>query len=129
MKPANVKSSIYIDFNKENNKEDSKLNVSDLVRLSKYKKIFAKGYVPNWSEEVFVIKKVKNTQLWTCVISDLNREEIVRTFYEKELQKSNKKEFRVEKIIKRKGNRKGNKLYVKWKATIILLKVGLIKKI
>ena len=129
MKPANVKSSIYIDFNKENNKEDSKLNVSDLVRISKYKKIFAKGYVPNWSEEVFVIKKVKNTQLWTCVISDLNREEIVRTFYEKELQKSNKKEFRVEKIIKRKGNRKGNKLYVKWKATIILLKVGLIKKI
>ena len=129
MKPANVKSSIYIDFNKENNKEDSKLNVSDLVRISKYKKIFAKGYVPNWSKEVFVIKKVKNTQLWTCVISDLNREEIVRTFYEKELQKSNKKEFRVEKIIKRKGNRKGNKLYVKWKATIILLKVGLIKKI
>ena len=129
MKPANVKSSIYIDFNKENNKEDSKLNVSDLVRISKYKKIFAKDYVPNWSEEVFVIKKVKNTQLWTCVISDLNREEIVRTFYEKELQKSNKKEFRVEKIIKRKGNRKGNKLYVKWKATIILLKVGLIKKI
>ena len=129
MKPANVKSSIYIDFNKENNKEDSKLNVSDLVRISKYKKIFAKDYVPNWSEEVFVIKKVKNTQLWTCVISDLNRKEIVRTFYEKELQKSNKTEFRVEKIIKRKGNRKGNKLYVKWKATIILLKVGLIKKI
>ena len=115
MKPVNVKSSIYIDFNKENNKEDSKLNVSDLVRISKYKKSFAKGYVPNWSEEVFVIKKVKNTQLWTCVISDLNREEIVGTFYEKELQKSNKKEFRVEKIIKRKGNRKGNKLYVKWK--------------
>ena len=129
MKPANVKSSIYIDFNKENNKEDSKLNVSDLVRISKYKKIFAKDYVPNWSEEVFVIKKVKNTQLWTCVISDLNRKEIVRTFYEKELHKSNKTEFRVEKIIKRKGNRKGNKLYVKWKATIILLKVGLIKKI
>ena len=57
----------------------------------------------------FVIKKVKNTVSWTYVISDLKGEEIVRTFYEKELQKS--KEFRVEKVIKRKVD----KLYVKWK--------------
>ena len=63
------------------------------------------------SEEVFVIKKVKNTLLWTYVISDLNREEIVGTFYEKELQKTNQKEFRIEKVIKRKGD----KLFVKWK--------------
>ena len=63
------------------------------------------------SEEVFVIKKVKNTVPWTYVINDLNGEEIVGTFYEKELQKTNQKEFRIEKVIKRKGD----KLYVKEK--------------
>ena len=72
---------------------------------------FAKGYKPNWSEEIFIMKKTKNTVPWTYVISDLNGEEIVGSFYEKELQKTNKKEFRIEKVIKRKGN----KLYVKWK--------------
>ena len=61
MKPVDVKPIIYIDFNKENNKEVPKFKVRDNVRISKYKNIFAKGYVPNWSEEVFVIKKVKNT--------------------------------------------------------------------
>ena len=61
MKPVDVQSSIYIDFNKENNKEGPKFKVGDNVRISKYKNIFAKGYVPNCSEEVFVIKKVKNT--------------------------------------------------------------------
>ena len=59
MKPVDVKSSTYINFNKENNKESSKFKVGDLVRISKYENIFAKGYVPNWSEEVFVIIKVK----------------------------------------------------------------------
>ena len=59
----------------------------------------------------FVIKKIKNRVPWTYVISDLNGEEIVGTFYEKELQKIKQEEFRVEKVIKRKGN----KLYVKWK--------------
>ena len=60
---------------------------------------FAKGYVPNWSEEVFVITEVKDTVPWTYVTNDLNREEIVRTFYEKELQNTNQREFRVEKAI------------------------------
>ena len=60
---------------------------------------------------VFVIKKVKNTVPWTYVIIDLNDEEIMGTFYEKELQKTNQKEFRMKKVIKEKGN----KLYVKWK--------------
>ena len=83
MKPVDVKSSIYIDFSKENNKEGPKFKFGDHVRISKYKSIFAKCYVPNYSEEVFVIKKVKNTVSWTSVISDLNGEEIVRTFYEK----------------------------------------------
>ena len=58
-----------------------------------------------------MIKKVKNTAPWTYVISDLKGDEIIRKFYEKELQKTNQKEFRVEKVIKRRGD----KLYVKWK--------------
>ena len=57
----------------------------------KYKNIFAKGCTPNWSEEVFMIKKVKNTVPWTFSVSDLNFEKIVGTFYEKELQKTSKK--------------------------------------
>ena len=60
-------------------------------RISKYKNIFSTGYVPNWSEEVFMIKKVKSTVQWTYVISDLKEKEIVRSFYKKELQKSNQK--------------------------------------
>ena len=111
MKPVDVKDNTYIDFKKEVNDRDPKFKVGDHVRISKYKNIFAKGYMPNWSEEVFVIKKVKNTVPWTYVINDLNGEEIIGTFYEKELQKTNQKEFRIEKVIKRKGD----KLYVKWK--------------
>ena len=61
MKPIDAKSSTYIDFGIEDNDKDHKFEVSDHVRISKYKNIFAKGYVPNWSEEVLVIKKVKNT--------------------------------------------------------------------
>ena len=80
MKPVDVKSSTYIDFNKEINDENSKFKIGDIVRISKYKNIFSKGYTWNWSEEVFVIKKVKNTVSWTHVINDLNREEIVGTF-------------------------------------------------
>ena len=111
MKPIDVKDNTYIDFEKEVNYKDPKFKVGDHVRISKYKNIFAKGYTPNWSEEVLVIKKVKNTVPWTYVINDLNGEEINGSFYEKELQKTNQKEFRIEKIIKRKGD----KLYVKWK--------------
>ena len=59
--------------------------------------IFATGYTPNWSEEVFGIKKVKNTVLWIYVPNDINREEIVITLYKKELQKTNQKKFRIEK--------------------------------
>ena len=61
MKPVDVKDNTYIDFEKEVNDKDPKFKVGDYVRTSKYKNIFAKGYMPNWSEEVFVIKKVKNT--------------------------------------------------------------------
>ena len=111
MKPIDVKDNTYINADKEINNKDPKFKVGDHVRISKYKNIFAKGYMPNWSEEVFVIKKVKNTVPWTYVINDLNGEEITGTFYEKELQKTNQEEFRIEKVIRRKGD----KLYVKWK--------------
>ena len=80
-----------------------------MLEFQNIKNIFAKGYTPNWSEEVFVINKIKNAVPWTYAISDLNGEEITGSFYEKELQKTNQKEFRIEKVLKRKGD----KLYVK----------------
>ena len=82
-KPVDVKSSTYIDFHKENNKDGPKFKVGDHVSILKHKNIFAKGCIPNWSEEVFFIKKIKNIVLLTYVISDLKGEEIVQTFYEK----------------------------------------------
>ena len=81
MKPVDVKDNTYINADKEINNKDPKFRVGDRVRISKYKNIFATGY--NWSEEVFVIKKVKNTVPWTYVINDLNGEEITGAFYEK----------------------------------------------
>ena len=111
MKPADFKDNTYINADKEINNKDPKFKVGNYVRISKYKNIFAKGYMPNWSEEVFIIKKIKINIPWTYVINDLNGEEIIGTFYEKELQKTNQEEFRIEKVIKRKGD----KLYVKWK--------------
>ena len=111
MKPINVKDNTYINTGKEINNKDPKFQVGDHVRISKYKHILAKGYTENRSEEVFVIKKVKNTVPLTYVINDLNGEENSGTFYEKELQKTNQEEFRIEKAIKRKGD----KIYVKWK--------------
>ena len=116
VKPVDIKSSTYFDFNKKNNKEGPKFKVGDNVRISKYENIFVNSYIRNWSIEVFVIKKVKNTVPWTYVISDLNGEEIVGT-YENKLQKTNQKEFRVEKVIKIKDD----KLHVKWKGYIVLL--------
>ena len=104
MKPVDVKWSTYIDSSKEINNKDPKFKIGDIVRISSYKNIFTKGYTPNWSEEVFVIKKVKNTAPWKNAVNDLNGDDIVGTFYEKELQKTNQKEFRIEKIIKKKGN-------------------------
>ena len=111
MKPADVKDNTYIDFKKEFNDKIPKFEVGDHVRISKYKNIFAKGYIPNWSEEIFIIKKIKNTVPWTYVINDLNGEEIIGTIYENELPKTDQKEFRIEKVLKEKGD----KLYVKWK--------------
>ena len=110
-KPIDVKDDTYIGFGNEINDNDPKFQVGDHVRISKYKNILAKGYTPNWSKEVYVIIKVKNTVSWTYVINDLNGEEIIGAFYEKELQKTNQEKFRIGKAIKKKEN----KLYVKWK--------------
>ena len=113
MKPVDVKDNTYIDsIELHSDDKDPKFKVGGHVRISKYKNIFAKGYTPNCSEEVFVIKKVKKTVPWTYAINDLNGDEIIGTFYEKELQKSNQQEFRMEKVTKKKGD----KFYVKWKS-------------
>ena len=111
MKPIDIKSNSFAEYNEESDEKDPKFKVGDHARISKYKNIFAKGYAPNWNEEVFVINKIKNTVPWTYIISYLNKEKFEGSFYEKELQKTNQKEFRIEKVIKRKEN----KLYVKWK--------------
>ena len=74
VKPVDVKWDTYNDSSKEINNKDPKFKISDIVRISKYKNIFARGYVPNWFEEVFVITKVKNTVPWTYVIVGLKGE-------------------------------------------------------
>ena len=111
MKTSDVTSDSYPEYNEDSNVTKPKFKVGDHVRISKYKNIFAKGYTPNWSEEVFVINKIKNIVPWTYAISDLNGEEITGRFYEKELQKTSQEKSRIEKVVKRKGD----KLYVKWK--------------
>ena len=107
---------IDIDFGKELNDKDRKFKVGDHVRISTYKKTFAKGYTPNWYEQTFVIKKIKNTVPWTYVINDHNGEEIIGTFYENVRQKTNQQEFKVINYI---SNGKG---------MIVHLIAGLIKK-
>ena len=82
MKPIDVKSNTYINIDKEVNDNDPKFKVGDHVRIPKYKNIFAKGYTPNWSEHIFVIKEIKYTVPWTYVIIDLNGQEMIGTFYE-----------------------------------------------
>ena len=91
MKPIDVKNYSFAEYNEESNEKDPRFKVNDHVRISKYKNIFAKGLkrFVNWSEEVSVVRKIKSTLPWKYVISDLNGEEIVESFYEKELQKTN----------------------------------------
>ena len=109
IKPVDVEDNTYIDSKELHPIKDPKFKVCDHVRISKYRNMFTKGYKLNWSEQVFVIKKVKNTVPWTYVINDLNGEDIIGTFYEKELRKTNQIEFRIAKVIKKKGD----KLYFK----------------
>ena len=105
----------YAEQNEDFNEKDPKFKVGDRVRISKYKNIFSKGYTENWSEEVFIISKIKSTVPWTYVISDLNGEPITGIFYEKQLQQTNQKE----KVRSCTSNGKD---------TIIRLIVGLIKE-
>ena len=100
VKPVDVKDNTYIDSFKEANDKNHKFKVGDHVRISKQKNIFAKGYNPNWLEEVFVIKKVQNTVPWTYAMNDLNGEEVIGT-YEKEIMK---KKCKSKIMQDRKGN-------------------------
>ena len=77
--------------------KNSNFNISDIVRISKYQNNFTKGYTSNWSEEVFVFKKVKNTVSWTDVINDLNVKEIIRIFTKKNCNKKIKKSLELKK--------------------------------
>ena len=88
MKPIDVKDNnkrVYVD---EHNEKDSRFKVGDRVRISKFKNTFAKGYIPNWSREIFILDKINDTIPYTYNIKDLNDEEIIGSFYETELQKS-----------------------------------------
>ena len=88
LKPNDVTDDSFAEYSKESIEKGPKFKVGDHVRISNHKIIFAKGYTPNYSEEIFVVKKIKNTVPWNYVISDLNGEEIVDSFYDKELQKT-----------------------------------------
>ena len=114
MKPIDIISDSYAEYNEDFNEKDPKLKAGDRVSTSKYKKIFAKGYTQNRSEKVSVVSKIKNTVPWTYTISDVNGEEITGSFYQKESQKTNQEKHKIEKVIKRKGD----KLYVKWKGYV-----------
>ena len=105
MKPTQVTNDFYAEYNEDVNKKDPKFKVGDHVRISKYKIVFAKGYTPNSSEDVFVISKIKKTVPWTCVVNDLSGQKIAGRFYEKELQKTSPEKFRIKKILKRKGDK------------------------
>ena len=76
---------VYID---EHNEKDSKFKVGDRVRISKFKDIFAKGYAPNWSKEIFIVDKINDPVPYTYNLKDLNDEEIIGSFYDRELQKT-----------------------------------------
>ena len=88
MKPKDVGNNnkrVYID---EHNEKDSRFKVGNRVRISKFKNIFAKGYTPNWSNEIFIVNKINDTIPYTYNIKDLNGEEIIGSFYDRELQKT-----------------------------------------
>ena len=85
MKPVNITSDSYVEYSEDVNEGEPRFKVGHRVRISKYKSIFAKGYTQNWSEEVLIFSKIKDTVLWTYSISDSNSEPIAGSFYEKEL--------------------------------------------
>ena len=111
---THVFKALYGDMNKL--AKNPKFKVGDQVRIIKKKRTFEKGFTPNWTEELFIVTKVKDTKPPTYEIKDLSGEPIKGTFYEPELQKSKQTVFRIEKVLKRRTNRNGQKeLFVKWK--------------
>ena len=88
MKPKDVGNNNKRVYTDEHNEKRSRFKVGDRVRISKFKNIFAKGYTPNWSREIFIVNKINDTVPYTYNIKDLNSEEIIGSFYDKELQKS-----------------------------------------
>ena len=113
MTSIDVSSDSCAAYNEDSNVTKLKFNVDDHVRISKYKNIFPKRYTQNWSEEVFVVSKIKNTVLWIYVISNLSGQPITGIFMKKNCKKLVQK-IRIEKVLKRKGD----KLYVKWKGYV-----------
>ena len=111
MKVADLKSSTYIEFYEKTIRKVLDLKLAIMLEYQNIKGFLQKVMLQIGLKKLFVIKKIKTTVPWTYVISDLTGEEIVGKFYEKELEKTNQKEFTVEKVIKRKGV----ELYVKWK--------------
>ena len=111
MKPIDVNSDSYAEYNEDSNVTKPKFKVGDDVRISKYKNTFAKGHTQNWLEGFYFVSKIRDKVPWIYVISDFYGEPITGSFYEKELQKTNQKEARIEKVLKRKVD----KLYAKWK--------------
>ena len=90
MKPIDVTSDSYTEYNEDSNVTKPKFRVGDHVRISKYKNIFVKGYTQNWWE-VFVFSKIKNTVLWTYVISNLNGKKMLEVFMKRNCKKQIKK--------------------------------------
>lgn len=118
-KPANVKkyneNKVLNNINKYHDKSNCihkpRFDIGDYVRISKYKGCFQKGYTPNWSTEIFIIRKVNNTKPTTYMIEDIRRQPILGCFYNEELQKTKHPTvYLIEKVIRKKGN----KLFVKW---------------
>ena len=89
----------------------AKFKIGDKVRIHKKKKLFEKGFTPNWTEEAFTVSKIQRTNPVTYKITDYNDEEVQGTFYEQEMQKTTQEVFRIEKVVK-KGKTKS---LVKWK--------------
>ena len=97
MKPADVKPGIYIDSSKEINNKDPKFKIDDIVRILKYKNNSAKGYFPNWPEEVFVIKKVKNTVCGHMLLVILKAKKLLEHFTKRVCKKQIKKNLELKK--------------------------------
>ena len=111
IKPIDVTSDSHAKYNEDSNKKDLKFKVSDRDRISNTQTLLLKHILKIGQKKFSSLAKLKNTVPQTYVISDLNGKPITGTFYEKELQKTNQKESRIEKVIKRKGD----KLDAKWK--------------